>query len=127
MVLDTSALVAVVRKEAGADLVRAAIDEGAIMSTVNLSETFAVLTRYDFTQSEIEDAVTPLPISYEEFQSPMAIAAGMLYPRFVGKNVSFADRACIALGIVMGLPVMTGDRPWAKLDLDGNPEVILIR
>jgi ribonuclease VapC len=35
--------------------------------------------------------------------------------RFLG--LSFADRACLALGQMRNLPVITGDRNWLKLQL----------
>ena len=40
-------------------------------------------------------------------------------------NCSFADRACLATGLVRGLPVVTADRDWASVDL--GVEVILFR
>jgi PIN domain nuclease of toxin-antitoxin system len=36
------------------------------------------------------------------------------------------DRACIALGIKMALPIYTADKVWASLELEGV-EIILIR
>jgi len=32
--------------------------------------------------------------------------------------LSLGDRACLALGERLGLPVVTADRAWADLDLD---------
>lgn len=32
-------------------------------------------------------------------------------------GLSLGDRACLALGMKMNLPVLTADRAWAKLDL----------
>ena len=42
------------------------------------------------------------------------------------KGLSIGDRACIALGIKMKLPIYTADKVWADLDLEGA-EIILIR
>jgi PIN domain nuclease of toxin-antitoxin system len=36
-----------------------------------------------------------------------------------------ADRACLALGLRLGGPVVTADRVWGKLDI--GIEIILIR
>jgi PIN domain nuclease of toxin-antitoxin system len=40
-------------------------------------------------------------------------------------GLSLGDRACLALAVSLGLPVMTADRAWMALDL--GIEVIVIR
>jgi PIN domain nuclease of toxin-antitoxin system len=40
-------------------------------------------------------------------------------------GLSFGDRACLALALIHGLPVLTADRAWAKVDV--GVEVRLIR
>ena len=42
------------------------------------------------------------------------------------KGLSIGDRACIALGIKMQLPIYTADKVWAELDIE-SAEIILIR
>jgi PIN domain nuclease of toxin-antitoxin system len=32
--------------------------------------------------------------------------------------ISLADRACLALAVELGMPVMTGDHAWRDLDID---------
>ena len=38
-------------------------------------------------------------------------------------GISFADRACLALGMVEELPIVTGDRRWLDLPIDAKIEV----
>lgn len=42
----------------------------------------------------------------------------------IGSPLSLADRLCLALGLRLGLPVVTADNALA--DAAGGPEVILI-
>ena len=114
-------------REPGADLVAGAMSDGAVMSTVNLSEVVALLPERDFPADTIPDVIESLSVEYQDFKESTAFAAAALFEVTRGRNISFADRACLALGREMGVPVMTGDRPWADLDLGGEPEVILIR
>lgn len=39
-------------------------------------------------------------------------------------GLSLGNRACLALGLLHGGPILTADRDWAKLDLDMEIEVI---
>lgn len=126
-ILDASAVMAFLLREPGADLVATAMSDGAVMSTVNLSEVIAILPERGFAADAVPDAIGSLPIEYRDFQESTAFAAAALFEVTRGRNISFADRACLALGREMGMPVMTGDRPWAALNLGGEPEVILIR
>jgi PIN domain nuclease of toxin-antitoxin system len=40
-------------------------------------------------------------------------------------GLSLGDRACLALGLTRGLPVLTADRVWAQLDV--GVEVVVCR
>jgi PIN domain nuclease of toxin-antitoxin system len=66
-------------------------------------------------------------LKYEtvDFTPEDAWRAGLLRRMTRGLGLSFGDRACLALGQRLGLPVLTADRLWASLDLD--VEVILCR
>lgn len=59
------------------------------------------------------------------FDRAQALMAARLDPLTHRRDISFADRCCIALGRHLRLPVLTGDRPWVALDL--GVEVRLIR
>ena len=40
-------------------------------------------------------------------------------------GLSLGDRACLALGLKLGAPILTADRAWVELDLD--LEILQIR
>ncbi len=39
-------------------------------------------------------------------------------------GLSLGDRACLALGIRLSLPILTADQAWAKLDVGVKVELI---
>lgn len=126
-VLDASALLAIVKNEEGSGRVRSALDAGAAISTVNLSEVVAVLTGNGVPANEIRFELGNLNVQIEDFIEDDAYTAGLLKPLTDANDLSFADRACIALARRLGLPVLTADQPWIGLPLGGNPEIVLIR
>jgi ribonuclease VapC len=59
------------------------------------------------------------------FDADQAVEVGGLEPALRGRGISLGDRACLMLARARGLPVLTGDRKWAELDL--GVEVRLFR
>ena len=116
IVLDASALMAVLRVEPGALAVEALLDAAAV-SAVNLSEVQAKLVERG-TPSEIAwSSLVDLDLDVVDFDVPQAKVAGDLRVLTRGRGLSLGDRACLALAHVLSLPVMTADRAWAKLEI----------
>lgn len=116
VVLDASALIALLRSEPGAEVVRKSLD-GAIISAVNYSE---VLKKTIERGGPIEIAVSrieALSISIIPFDERHAAAAAELYPEAKPQGMSFADRACIALGLQQRATVLTTDAKWKLLNI----------
>ena len=63
-------------------------------------------------------------VTFEPFTPEQAEAAARLFTRTRNHGLSLADRACLALALDKGLPVMTADRAWGGLGLDIKIEVI---
>ena len=59
------------------------------------------------------------------FDEAQARAAARLWSPTRRPGLSFADRACLALGLRLGRPVATADPIWATLDV--GAEIVLIR
>jgi ribonuclease VapC len=115
-VLDASAVLALLRGEPGADAV-AALWPGVRVSAVNLSEVAAKLADRGAGEEEIRDTLAELELRVEPFDGEDAIAAGLLRPPTRSDGLSLADRACLALAVRLGLPVVTADRRWTELGL----------
>ena len=122
-VLDTSAVLAVIFAEPGADRVIPLLGSSAI-SSVNLCEVVAKLCERTASASEIEREVTRLELLVMPFDESLGHQAGLLHLTTRGRNISLGDRACLVIARRMGLPAYTGDRTWAELGVDVMVELI---
>jgi PIN domain nuclease of toxin-antitoxin system len=119
MVIDSSAVLAYLLDEPGADRVRAALTDGAVISAVNWSEVAQKVRRADAWE-----AARALLLSYPLQIASVAVddaeaAAALWMP---GSPLSLADRFCLALGARLHLSVLSADRAWFD-----RPEVIPVR
>ncbi len=115
MVLDASALLALLNREPGHEEVAGTIPHAAI-SAVNLSEVVAKLAENGMPEEQIREALEGLALEVHGFERELAYETGLLRPATRSSGLSLGDRACLALGIRLELTVMTTDRAWGKLD-----------
>lgn len=116
VVLDASALLALLAREPGWEVVAATIP-GAVISAVNLSEVVAKLADRTVPGDAIRAAIEGLGIEVAPFESELAYAAGLLRPLTRGHGLAFGDRACLALARQRDSVAVTADRLWLRLDL----------
>lgn len=123
MVLDSSALLAIVFGEPGED--RAArIVASALVSTVNLSEAAAKMNERGFAPEQTTILLGSLGFDTAPFEEADAYDAGKLRTTTMAAGLSFGDRACLALALREGGGVLTADRAWAQLDIGVEIEMI---
>jgi ribonuclease VapC len=123
VVIDASALLALWLGEPGSEHVKSHID-GAAMSAVNVDEVATkMLVRGDRLE-QIAANLRSMPIEFVAFDYGQALVSASLKNHCFGKNISFADRACLALGLTLSRPVLTSDREWANLDIGISVELI---
>lgn len=122
-VLDSSAVLAVVLNEPGANLVKIGA-QGAAISAVNLAEVVSKLCDQLFSKEQIGLIVDGLDLEVAPFDENQAIAAGHLRVATRHKGLSLGDRACLALAIREKATVLTADRSWSNLDLGIEIKVI---
>lgn len=123
VVLDASALIALMREEPGHDRVDKVVREAAI-STVNLSEVGTHFVSHGYDLIEVLNDIRALPLSVAPFDIDDAEAAAALRSTTKQFGLSLGDRACLALAQRLGAKAMTTDRIWAALDLDIEIELI---
>jgi PIN domain nuclease of toxin-antitoxin system len=123
VVLDSSAILAVINREPGADRVLAVAD-GAVVSALIIAEVVSWMAVRAAPPDKIYDTIGNFRLLVQPFHHARAIAAGLLIIKTARRGVSLADRACLALAIELGLPVMTGDRAWRDLDLGIDIQLI---
>jgi PIN domain nuclease of toxin-antitoxin system len=117
VVLDASALLALLQGEDGAEEVELLLD-GASMSAVNLSEVMQKGDQHGVDTEGLEFDLEALGIEFHDFDVRMARVTAELWSG--GSGLSLGDRACLALARVRGSTAVTMDRRWhrAKLPVD---------
>jgi PIN domain nuclease of toxin-antitoxin system len=123
VVLDASALLAVLRVEPGVERVEQRL-ENASIGAVNLSEVVAKLIEDGVPEAEIRLAVGRLELDVHPFDAEHAYIAGVLRKASRAFGLSLGDRACLALAQSLGAPALTADHSWSRLGLDIDIEVI---
>lgn len=116
IVLDASALLAVLLDEPGADKV-VPIMSGAELSAVNLGEILTKVAERGGAPEEARRQIESFGMKISAFEGGDAAAVAALRAQTRHLGLSFGDRACLALALSRGFPVMTADTEWAKLDL----------
>ncbi len=123
-VLDASALLALINQEPGSDRV-AEVLQKSIMSAVNLSEVAAVLSGITIGEADIRMMLRELVAKVIPYDAEQAYTSAFLRKATKNLGLSLGDRACLALGRIKNLPVITADKIWQTLDC--GVEIKLIR
>ena len=124
VVFDASALLTAAHNEPGTDLVfRHAQD--SVVSTVNLAEAQAKLVRRGLPPEDAWQVALTFCHQIVPFDADQARLTGEIVPMTSPLGLSLGDRACLALAMLLKLPVYTGDRMWKKLQLE--VEIRLLR
>ena len=123
-IVDSSVLLAGLRGEPNADRFVEAIDE-KIVNTVIMAEVISKLVSVGLSGEDAwRDAKTVMDriVPFDERQCRIA---GELIAQTRRSGLSLGDRACLALGLVMQLPVYTADRSWQELEI--GVEIHIVR
>lgn len=112
VVLDASAILAVLLDEPGAEIV-IPVMRGSALSAVNASETFQRAADKGHQTQRVLALLQGLEIEVVPFTMNQAIAAADLRPATRAAGISLGDRACLALAAERRATVYTGDRRLA--------------
>ena len=110
---DSSALLALLWNEPGADHVAAALP-GALLSSVNFAEVLTKLCESGLSASEGRELVESLGVVVVDFDADQAEATAALRESTRSFGLSLGDRACLALARRQNGPVLTADAAWLK-------------
>ncbi len=114
-VLDTSALLALINRERGADQVAGVLAD-AVLSTVNCAEVYSKLSERQMPAAAF-DTILRVVATVIDFDIGLARRAGELRAATRHVGLSLGDRACLALAEREGLPAVTAERLWGELDV----------
>ena len=124
IVLDASAVLALTNAEPGAELVESRLGE-SVISAVNVAEVAGKYAAEGLPPERVRARLDSLDLRVVPFDETQAIDAGLLRAVTKPFGLSLGDRACLTFALLSGLPVLTAERAWARLDL--GVEVVLIR
>lgn len=124
-VLDASVLLAFLNDEPGASAAAQALEGEPVMSAVNVSEVASKLVDAGIDAGDVREMLEGLQIEVVAFDEEAAYEAGALRSATRKAGLSLGDRACVSLGLRLGVPVLTADRGWRNLPLP--VEVVLLR
>ena len=123
VVLDASAVLALLNDEVGAKIVQESLS-GAIISSVNFAEVVTRLTLLGMPEKEIREALDILALDITPFDEEQAFLAGILAIKTKQLGLSLGDRACLALALKTGSAALTSDKVWQALDIGVTVRVI---
>ena len=125
-VLDTSAIMAMILEESGAD-VAVQFADGAAVSANIIAEVATKLFERGMIPDDVERDISQFGFVVHSVDEAMAIAIGALRPLTKSAGLSLGDRSCLALAAKLGLPAITADKTWATIADAIGVEVRLIR
>ena len=123
VVLDASALLALLNEEPGKDVVEEAIGDCSI-SAVNYCEVIGKLIDAGVPDDDARHTVDLLNIEIVDFDAELAFQAASLRLATRRFGLSLGDRCCLALGIARKATVLTSERNWSKLKIGAKVKQI---
>lgn len=117
VILDASAILAVINGEKGADKLPPELLAQAAVSTVNLAEVQSKLVARGWDVNEAWEDCTSIVDEIIPFSNEQAKNAGSLISATKSFGLSLGDRACLALAIEKNAAIYTADRSWKNLKL----------
>lgn len=126
VVLDASAVLALLRGEPGAAKVADVLADARI-GVFNFAEVISHFIRLGMPPREVDIMLHPLPVAIVPADVELARAAGRLRAETAEAGLSLGDRFCLALARRDGLPAWTADKQWCAVADAVGVEIILIR
>jgi len=124
VVLDASALLAILNQEPGAEALTPELLSDAVISAVNLAEVHSKLVGRGLRTGDAwEAALSPIREAVS-FTPEHARLSGDLVAHTRPLGLSLGDRACLALGLALKLPIYTADKSWKKVKVGARIHVI---
>ena len=117
VILDASALLVLLKNEPGADILEPLLGR-IVMSSISVCEVAESLLNSEMTLQECQESILPFISTIVPFDEEQAFLAAELKKQIKDYDLSLADRACLALGQTMKLPIYISNKEWENLQLD---------
>lgn len=123
MILDASAVLALLFQEPGHAVVASHIGTASI-STVNVAEVLSRCARVGIDHVAVDQQLQDIGLNYLSLTPDIALLIAQLEPHCRPLGLSLGDRACLATAIACNDSVITADRVWGELELDLDIQVL---
>jgi ribonuclease VapC len=123
-ILDASALIALVHRETGWEVVQGVLPHSAICA-VNLTEAITKLIRKGGEPRMVERYLRALSVPVLPWGEELAWESRDMAPLAWTHGLSLGDRACLALARKLDAVALTTDAQWMNLSL--KVRVVLLR
>lgn len=111
-VFDSSALLAFLQGEQGADAVERGLEDGGVCGAANWSETAQKVRSHDRDWDLSRALLIDIGLRVEPVTAGDGEVAAQLWRR--GETLSLGDRLCLALGQRLDATIWTADRAWGQ-------------
>ena len=124
VVVDSSAVIAYLRREPGWEAIEGYLAGTCLISTVNLTEVVGTLRDKGIGTGALDDILDQLELTVMPFDGAQARRAGDLQIHARSPGLSLGARACLALAAAQKLTAVTTDSAWRQLDVGVVVEVL---
>lgn len=126
VVLDASAILALLKGERGASKVAGVIADASVCA-INQAEVISHFVHLGAPLDDVRAMLGTLPYSVVAADDALAWAAGELRAATTKAGLSLGDRFCLALARRLGTSAFTADRAWKEIAGELSIKVTVIR
>ena len=126
VVLDASAILALLKGERGAIKVAGVIADASVCA-VNQAEVISHFVQLGAPIEDVHAMLGALPYLIVPADDALAWDAGNLRSVTASAGLSLGDRFCLALAKRLGAPAFTADKAWKDIAGDAGTKVVVIR
>lgn len=126
VVLDASAILALLKGERGASKVAGVIADASICA-INQAEVISHFVHLGAPVDEVRAMLDGLPHTVVAADDALAWEAGGMRAMTASAGLSLGDRFCLALAKRLGVPAYTADRAWRDVAAEVGSKVVIIR
>lgn len=126
VVLDASAILALLKGEHGASKVVAVIADASVCA-INQAEVVSHFVHLGAPLEEVRAMLGALPYTVIPADDALAWEAGSLRAATASAGLSLGDRFCLALAKRLGVAAYTADKAWRDIAADVAAKVVIIR
>jgi PIN domain nuclease of toxin-antitoxin system len=126
VVLDASAILALLKGERGASKVAGVIADASVCA-INQAEVISHFVHLGAPIEEVRTMLGALPYLVVPADDALAWEAGGLRSVTASAGLSLGDRFCLALAKRLGVAAYTANKAWRDIAGDAGAKVVIIR